>query len=305
MNHTKTVVVIAGPTASGKTEMAIRLAQGLGTEIISADSRQCYRELSIGVARPTPEELASVPHHFIASHSIHDAVTGATFEAFALQKTFELFETHDYVVMVGGTGLYLDAFCYGLDPIPPIPEATRQALRKKYEAEGLAWLQSEVALADPRFWSEGEIHNPHRLLRALEVITTTGTSIQDFKRQRAQTRPFNILRFALGLSKEDLHARIARRVDAMMTEGLGHEARTLLPARHLPALQTVGYKELFAHFDGVIDLRTAVEDIKLHTRQYAKRQLTWFKKDLNYQWIEAGNHALLASAVRSGGAAAK
>ena len=305
MNDKKTVIVIAGPTAAGKTELAIRLARHLQTEIISADSRQCYRELNIGVARPLPSELSAIPHHFIATHSIYEKVTAATFEAFALAKTLELFASHSTVVMVGGTGLYIDAFCHGLDVIPPIPEATRAALTDKYNQEGLEWLQKEVALKDPKYYSEGEIHNPHRLLRALEVMNTTGRSIQEFKQRRAQERPFNILKFALEIPKERLHQRINQRVDAMMDSGLLSEVESLLPARHLPALQTVGYKELFSFLDNETDLPAAVAAIKLHTRQYAKRQRTWFRRDARYQHIELSDYTLVEAQVLAHLATAK
>ena len=305
MNDKKTVVVIAGPTAAGKTDFAIRLALHLETEIISADSRQCYNEMNIGVARPSAAELSAVPHHFIASHSIHEKVTAATFEQFALAKTLDLFQSHDVVVMVGGTGLYIDAFCHGLDVIPAIPESTRAILTARYQQEGLQWLQNEVALADPKYYAEGEIHNPHRLLRALEVMTATGISIQEFKRRTEQERPFNVLKFALDIPKETLHQRISHRVDAMMEAGLAEEVHSLLPARHLTALQTVGYKELFSYFDNEIDLAGAVGAIKLHTRQYAKRQRTWFRRDARYQWVEGGDYDLLQATVMAQLATAK
>ncbi len=305
MNDKKTVIVIAGPTAAGKTELAIRLALHLQTEIISADSRQCYHELNIGVARPSTSELASVPHHFIASHSIYEKVTAATFEAFALAKTLDLLESHATVVMVGGTGLYIDAFCHGLDAIPPIPETTRAALTVQYNEEGLQWLQKEVALRDPKYYAEGELQNPHRLLRALEVMMTTGRSIQEFKQRREQQRPFSILKFALAIPKETLQHRIDQRVDAMMDNGLLSEAESLLAVKHLPALQTVGYKELFSFLDGEMDLPAAVAAIKLHTRQYAKRQRTWFRRDARYQHLEVNNAAHFEAQVLAQLATAK
>lgn len=291
MNVKNTVIVIAGPTAAGKTELAIRLARQLQTEIISADSRQCYQELNIGVARPSLSELEAVPHHFIASHSIYEKVTAALFEIYALDKTLELLKSHSAVVMIGGTGLYIDAFCHGLDAIPEIPQATRAALTVKYNEEGLEWLRKEVAMRDPKYYAEGEIHNPHRLLRALEVVSTTGRSILEFRQRRAQERPFNVLKIALDLPKEALHQRIDQRVDAMMDNGLLSEVQSLLSAQHLPALQTVGYKELFSFFNNETDLPTAVAAIKLHTRQYAKRQRTWFRRDARYRHIEVSHSA--------------
>ena len=281
----KKVILIAGPTAAGKTAVAIAVARALGTEIISADSRQCYREMNIGVARPAAEELAAVPHHFIASHSIHDTVNAARFESYALAVSEKLFAKHDTIVMVGGTGLYIKAFREGMDAIPEIDPSIRTSIVAEYEEKGLQWLQSEVAAADEAFYKEGEIKNPHRLMRALEVMRGTGRSILHFRTGSTVQRPFDVLPFALDLPREDLHRNIHTRVDAMMEAGLMEEVRGLLPYRHLPALQTVGYAELFDHMDGLISLEGATEKIKIHTRQYAKRQFTWFRKDLSYAWL--------------------
>jgi tRNA dimethylallyltransferase len=291
----KRVIIIAGPTAAGKTTAAIRLAQHLGTEIISADSRQCYKELNIGVARPSPEELSAVSHHFIASHSIHQKVTAITFESYALDKLSELFVKHDTVVMVGGTGLYIRAFCEGMDEIPEVPETIHQQVIGDYQKNGLEWLQRKVAEADPLFYQTGENQNPHRLTRALEVITATGRSILDFRKGEKAKRDFQIEKYALTLPKEDLHRNIHHRVDRMMEQGLLEEARSLFPHRHLNALQTVGYKELFEHFDGKTTLGQAIEEIKKNTRHYAKRQMTWFRKDAEYRWMLPGEVAGLAA----------
>jgi tRNA dimethylallyltransferase len=290
MANQKTVIVIAGPTAVGKTGVAIQLARHFNTEIISADSRQCYKEMRIGVARPSVEELAEVRHHFIASHSIYEKVTAALFERYALQKAEELFETNDVIIMVGGTGLYIHAFCAGLDEIPEVPEAIRKEWKEQYKIHGLAWLQNEVACIDPLFYKTGEILNPHRLLRALEVFTATGKSILHFKGGPKKERPFRIIKIGLSLPKEILNGQMNGRVEAMIKGGLEAEARSLTSAKHLPALQTVGYKEMFDLFEGGIDLPRAVEQIKIHTRQYAKRQLTWFKKETDIHWLspEAG-----------------
>lgn len=281
----KTVVLIAGPTAVGKTAMAITVAQHLQTEIISADSRQCYRELNIGVARPSVAELSAVPHHFIATHSIHQKVTAAVFEQYALEKAATLFQHHHTIVMVGGTGLYIKAFEEGLDAIPEIPANIREELNQQYTIEGLGWLQHEVEKGDPLFYASAEIQNPHRLLRALEVLKATGQSITSFKKGEKKIRPFHIQKIALQLPKEALHQNINKRVEQMMMQGLEEEARSLLPHRHLTALQTVGYKELFHYFDGTLSRTQAVEAIKQNTRQYAKRQLTWFKKDPSFSWF--------------------
>ncbi len=291
----KTIIVIAGTTAVGKTAAAIKLAQHFNTEIISADSRQCYKELNVGVARPSAEELAIVPHHFIASHSIYDSVTVAVFEQYALEKADQLFKEKNVVIMVGGTGLYIRAFCEGLDAIPHVPTAIREEVRAEWAQKGLSWLQHEVRANDPRFFETGERQNPHRLLRALEVYRATNQSIQTFKKGVKKTRPFRIIKTALHLPGEILHQNIAKRVDAMFANGLEEEVRTLKVDKDLPSLQTVGYKELFAYFDGNISKAKAVEEIKTHTRQYAKRQLTWFRKDGEYQWFLPGEtDALIA-----------
>lgn len=280
---TKKVIIIAGPTAVGKTAIAVELAKHFNTEIISADSRQCYRELCIGVARPSLEELAAVPHHFIASHSIHQKVTAATFETYALQKAEEIFLKKDVVIMVGGTGLYIKAFCEGLDLIPEIPEEIHQQVIKAYQENGMEWLQEQMKIQDPVYYDQGEVYNPQRLMRALEVILTTGQSILHYQKKTVKNRPFTIIKTALELPKEVLHQRINQRVDAMMQQGLLEEVQSLLSYEHLNALQTVGYKEIFAYLHGQTTLQNAVEEIKKNTRQYAKRQMTWFKKDKSYR----------------------
>jgi tRNA dimethylallyltransferase len=288
MERAKTVIVIAGPTAVGKTAVAIDLAKEWGTEIISADSRQCYRELNIGVARPSPEELAAAEHHFIASHSIHQKVTAATFEQYALEKAEELFRTKDVVVMVGGTGLYIKAFCEGMDALPEVPEAVRNDIAEQYGQYGLPWLQEEVRKSDPGFYKVGEIQNPRRLMRALEVVRATGHSILHYRKGARAVRPFRVVKVALTLPKEELHHRIYARVEQMMEHGLLDEVRSLIPYQHVNALQTVGYQELFDYFRGVTLLGEAVEAIKKNTRQYAKRQMTWLRKDAEYTWFAPG-----------------
>ncbi len=281
----KTVIIIAGPTAVGKTSIAIEVANYFRTEIISADSRQCYKEMNIGVARPSPQELLQVKHHFIASHSIHEKVNAATFEQYAIKKSNELFEKNDVVILTGGTGLYIKAFCEGMDEIPEVPEVVRNEIVEQYKQHGLPWLQEQVRHLDPKFFEAGEIKNPYRLMRALEVFKATGKSILDFRKRKKVKREFNIVKIALQLPKEDLHRNIETRVDKMMKMGLSEEVRSLIPYQHLNALQTVGYKELFDYFNGQIDLQPAIDLIKRNTKQYAKRQVTWFKKDNQYQWI--------------------
>jgi tRNA dimethylallyltransferase len=236
------------------------------------------------VARPSEKELQEVPHHFIATHSIHDEVNANTFEQYALEKVKELFQKHDTVVMAGGTGLYIKAFCEGMDEIPGIPEELRKKIIEKYEAKGIEWLQEKVKEEDPLFYKMGEIQNPQRLMRALEVKRATGDSILKFRKGKKATRDFNIIKIGLKLPKEELHERINARVDKMIEAGLVDEARSLLPYRHLNALRTVGYSEIFDYLDGNISLEEATELIKKNTRQYAKRQMTWYKKDDSIEW---------------------
>lgn len=281
----KTVIIIAGPTAVGKTAVAIDVAKHFHAEIISADSRQCFKEMNIGVARPSTEELQQVPHHFIASHSVQEEVTAATFELYALQKTKELFQRHDTVVMTGGTGLYIKAFCEGLDQIPEVSTQVRNAIIAKYEQQGLSWLQKEIKEKDPEFYQSGEIQNPQRMMRALEVKEATGESILHFRKGKKAVRGFAIRKIGLELVREELRQRIDNRIDKMLANGLLDEVKSLLPYKHLNALQTVGYAELFDFLESKTTLAKAVEEIKIHTRQYAKRQLTWFKKDNGFEWF--------------------
>ncbi len=283
--NNKTVIIVCGPTAVGKTALAIALAKHFSTEIISADSRQCFKEMNIGVARPSPRELQEIPHHFIATHSIQDEVTASSFEHYTLKKAEELFIHHDNVVISGGTGLYIKAFCEGLDYIPEIPDAIRREINCNYEKEGLVWLQDEIKKNDPPYYSTGEVQNPYRLMRALEVVLATGKSIYEFQKGGKIIRDFNIIKIGIELPKDELRDRINLRVDQMLQSGLLEEVKSLLPHKHLIALQTVGYAELFEMFEQKISLSAAVDEIKIHTRQYAKRQMTWFKKDKEVRWF--------------------
>lgn len=287
-----TIIIIAGPTAVGKTAFAIELAQHFQTEIISADSRQCYREMRIGVARPSEAELAAVPHHFIASHGVTEDLNAAAFEKYALDAAAAIFEKNRIAVMVGGTGLYIKAFCEGIDPMPEVPDAVRAGIIAEYEKKGLIWLQKELQHRDPAFWEVAEQQNPQRLMRALEVLNATGNSILTYRTAKKINRPFRIVKFGLDLPKEILHERIHQRVDQMMQEGLVEEVKSLLPYRSHNALQTVGYRELFDYLDGKCTLEEAVEQIKTNTRQYAKRQLTWFRKDAGMEWLLPDREAL-------------
>jgi len=277
----KTCIIISGPTAVGKTSYGIELAQKYHTQIISADSRQCFKELNIGVAKPSKEQLEKVKHYFIDSHSIHDEVNVKIFEEYALKAADEIFKTNDIAVMVGGTGLYMKAFAEGIDEIPDVNENLRKQINQEYISNGFQWLYDQIQLLDPDFFQKGEMQNPQRMLRALEVKLSTGKSIFDFHSGKKTNRDFEIKNIFLQLPREELYENINHRVDEMMKEGLLQEAENLFPYKHLNALQTVGYKELFDHFEGKISLEKAVEEIKKNTRHYAKRQMTWFNKWCN------------------------
>jgi len=280
----KTCIVISGPTAVGKTSLAISVAKYFSTQIISSDSRQCYKELSIGVAKPSQEELTSVPHYFINSHSIHESVNAGVFEKYALEKVQEIFLKSDVAVIVGGTGLYTKSFCEGIDQLPIVLPGIREDIMGNYEKKGLEWLQLEVKKNDPLYFSKGEIHNPHRLIRALEIVMSSGKSILTFQTQKSQPRNFKIIQIGLELPREELYQRINDRVDQMILDGLVEEVKSLIVYQDLNALQTVGYKELFDYFSKKNALQEAIESIKINTRHYAKRQMTWFKKDKTIKW---------------------
>lgn len=273
----KTCIIISGPTAVGKTAIALKLAKHFSTEIISADSRQCYRELNIGVAKPEPEELTAVTHHFINTHTVRDSVNAAEFGRYALEKAEHVFKEKDVLVMAGGTGLYIRAFAEGLDDVPPSDPAVRARVEAGYREGGMEWLQQEVREADPDFEKGGEFENPRRLMRALEVFMISAKPIAWFHNRKPAPRHFRILNFFVDMPRELLYERINRRVDLMMEKGLQDEAASLIAFRHLPALQTVGYSELFPYFEGRISKEAAVSLIKQNTRHYAKRQLTWFR----------------------------
>lgn len=281
----KTCIVILGPTAGGKTKLSLQLADIFNTEIISADSRQCHKELNIGVAKPSNRDLARIRHYFINSHSVSEEVNAAIFEKYALAAAKEIFAEKDYAVMVGGTGLYIRAFCEGLDEMPPIDETVRQSLREKYTMNGMTWLHEMVQKHDPLFYEKGEIYNPHRLLRALEVKMSFGKSILELHTSANKQRPFNLIKIGLALPREVLYEQISRRVDFMMAEGLMEEVITLKDYRYKAALQTVGYTELFEYLDGRTTLETATDRIKINTRRYAKRQLTWFRREPGVIWF--------------------
>ena len=280
----KNCILITGPTAIGKTALAIKVAQYFSTEIISCDSRQCFKELTIGVAKPTVAELELVYHHFINSHSIQQPVSAAVFEQYALEKINTIFAANDIAVMVGGTGLYVKAFCEGMDEVPAIDPAIRQVIINNYNSRGIEWLKEEVKNQDKAYYSIGEILNPQRLMRALEVVQSTGKSLLDFHTNQKKKRDFNVIKIGMELPRPQLIDRINIRVDNMMQDGLLEEVSRLLPFKSLNALQTVGYQEIFAYLEEQVTMEEAIEQIKINTRQYAKRQMTWFKKDEAVHW---------------------
>ena len=295
----KTCIVIVGPTAVGKTELSIYSAKHFNTSIISADSRQCFRELNIGVAKPSEQQLQTIKHYFIDSHSVKDEMNAALFEQYALDRVGEIFETNDMAIIVGGTGLYIRSFCNGIDEVPEIDPRVRERIIADYEWEGMKWLQQEVEKYDPAYFSQGETKNPQRMMRALEVKLSTGRSILEFQIQRRKKRDFNIIKIGLDLPKEQLHKNINSRVDAMMQQGFLEEIRSLEPFKKLNALQTVGYRELFGFLAGDLSLDEAVEIIKINTRQYAKRQMTWFKKDEEVKWCKVDTEEIIAVVEKS------
>jgi len=285
----KTLIVIAGPTAVGKTDTAIRLANHYHTVVVSADSRQFFREMSIGTAKPSADELAAAKHYFIDSNSITESFSVGDFEKEALALLDELFKQHDVVILAGGSGLYIKAVCEGFDDLPTADLGIRHRLNQDFTEKGIHYLQEQLKAADPDYYAQVDLNNPQRLIRALEVFETTGKSFSSFRTSAINKRPFNIIKFGLNLPREILYQRINQRVDIMVEQGLIDEVKALLPYRHLNALNTVGCRELFDYFDGTIDLNRAIELIKQNTRHFAKRQLTWFNKDKEFIWLEPGD----------------
>lgn len=281
----KHLIVIAGPTASGKTATAIKVAKAFGTVIISADSRQFYKELSIGTAAPTEDELNEIKHYFVHNLNIEQSYDVADYEHDVLCLLNELFKQHDIVVMTGGSGLFIDAVCNGLDSIPDISSETRNKVNEIYEKGGLTALQAEVEKNDPEYFKVVDRQNPRRLQRALEVFLQTGKPYSTFRKNKHVDRDFNIIKTALLWDRDELIKRINKRVDNMVESGLLDEVKSVYDKRHLNSLNTVGYKELFEYFDGNTSLEQAVEQIKINTRQYAKRQMTWLRKNTEYHWF--------------------
>lgn len=283
----KKLIIILGPTAVGKTEYSLNLAERLQTEILSCDSRQMFREMKIGTAAPSEDELKRVPHHFIGNLSIHDYYSCGKYEIEALQKCEELFKKHDTLVMTGGSMLYIDAVCNGIDEMPDIDEELRNSLWERYEKEGIESLRQELKILDPEYAQKVDPKNGKRIIHALEICLQAGKPYSEIRKNQKKERPFEIQKIGIYREREELNHRINLRVDKMFEQGLYEEALGLYPFKHLNSLNTVGYKELFAHFDGQCSLEEAKEKIKTDTRRYAKKQMTWLKKDEDIKWIEA------------------
>lgn len=283
----KTLLLILGPTGVGKTELSLRVAEHFGSPILSCDSRQVFRAITIGTAAPTAEEQARVKHYFIATRELEEDYNAGQYERDAIALMEELFRTHDTLVMTGGSMLYADAVCNGLDDLPSVPETIRAQVQQAYETQGLAWLQSEVQRLDPAYWYIVDQQNPARLIHCIEISLATGQPYSSLRTNTRKNRPFRILKIGLERPREELYDRINRRVEQMIADGLVEEAKAVYPLRHLNSLQTVGYRELFAHFDGEYDLARAIELIQQNSRHYAKRQMTWFRRDKDIHWLNA------------------
>jgi tRNA dimethylallyltransferase len=284
----RTLIVVAGPTAVGKTALSIRLAQQFGTSIISADSRQCYREMQIGTAKPSAKELAMVPHYFINTHSIHESINAADFEQLALGYLDEIFSKANVAVLCGGTGLYIKALCEGIDEMPDVDPEIEKEVKADFEKNGLAWLQAKTAAIDAVFYAQAEQQNPVRLIRGLSFYLSNNISITAFQKRAPKIRNFDVIKIGLDLPRSVLYQRINDRVDQMMQAGLMEEVNLLYPHRAIKNLQTVGYAEFYevgAFPLNPEQITVAVEKVKQHTRNYAKRQLTWFRKDKDYIWF--------------------
>lgn len=285
----KTLVLILGPTGVGKTELSLRVAEHYGCPILNCDSRQVFKSIPIGTAAPTKDELSRVKHYFIATRELEEDYNAGQYERDALRVLEDLFRTHEVVVMTGGSMLYADAVCYGLDELPAVPAAIRRSVQESYEKHGLTWLQAEVQRLDPNYWEEVDQQNPARLAHCVELSLTTGKPYSSLRTNTRVQRPFKIVKVALERPREELYDRINRRVLQMIEEGLVEEARSVYPKRHLNSLQTVGYRELFACFDGEYDQNRAIELIQQNTRHYAKRQMTWFRRDQDIHWLKAND----------------
>ena len=285
MTNTKTLIVVVGATGSGKTDISLRLATHFAAPIISTDSRQFYRGIPIGTAQPTAEQLATAEHHFIASHELTDNFNCGEYEVQALTRLEELFRQYDRVVAVGGSGLYIQALCEGMDNLPQADEQLRQSLTERLKSEGIESLLADLERLDPVYYQQVDRQNPSRVLRAVEVCLQTGQPYSSLRTGERHKRDFNIVKVGIEWNREQLYDRINRRVDMMIDEGLEAEARAVYHLRHLNSLQTVGYREMFEYFDGTITREEAIELIKRNSRRYAKRQMTWFRRDEEIRWF--------------------
>lgn len=286
MSSNKYLLVICGPTASGKTSLGIDLAQYFDADIISCDSRQFFKEMSIGTAKPNATELAAATHHFINSLSIEDFYTIGDFERDAIQFLEEYFQNQDIAIMVGGSGMYIKAVCEGIDEYPEVDLNIRTALNQLFKKEGIEPLQTELKKLDPQYYNRVDLNNQQRLIRALEICKSTGQPFSSFQQKNTVQRPFTTIKIGINWERPKLYQRINQRVDIMLEEGLEQEAKQLYPKRNLNALQTVGYQEFFDFFSGQITKDKAIELIKRNTRRYAKRQMTWFRKDQELKWFD-------------------
>lgn len=283
--QSKKLIVVVGPTAVGKTAVSIQLATFFKTEIISADSRQIYKELEIGTAKPSAEELAKVNHHFINTHSIEQDYDAGAYGRDALNLIHALFKKYDTLILCGGSGLYIKAVLEGFDEMPEIPEGIRDQINAEYELKGLSWLQQELKEIDPAYFEQVDTNNPHRLIRALELFRASGQKASRLRAKEKRFHEFEIVKIGLEVEREVLYSRIDARMDAMIAAGLFEEAEYFYPWRNLNALQTVGYREIFDYLEGKYDQEEAIRLLKRNTRRYAKRQLTWFKKDQQIRWV--------------------
>jgi tRNA dimethylallyltransferase len=285
-NKTSTLIVLLGPTGVGKTDLSLRLAAHLGSPVISADSRQFYRALQIGTAAPAKEELELVRHYFVGHLQLTDYYSAGRFEEDVIRLLDKLYQTRETVIMSGGSMMYIDAVCKGIDDIPAVDEELRADLQYRYGKEGIEPIRNQLKLLDPVFYRQVDLQNHKRVMHALEICLNTGKPYSSFRKNEAKQRPFKIVKIGLQRDREELYERINRRVDDMMARGLLEEARTVYPFRHLNALNTVGYKELFKYFSGEWTLEFAVEKIKQHTRIYSRKQMTWFKRDTEIRWFQ-------------------
>lgn len=288
----KTLIVILGPTGVGKTELSLRIAEQFGSCIISADSRQFYRDIPIGTAAPTPDQLARVKHYFVGTLGLEDYYSASQYEVDTLKLLSQLFEQQEVIVMSGGSMMYIDAVCNGIDDIPTVTDETRQMVRSRYEAEGLETLVSELRILDPAYYDRVDRKNTARVLHALEICYQTGHTFTSFRTGKKKLRPFNIIKVGLNRPRPELFDRINHRVSAMMDEGLLDEVQRVLPFRNCNSLNTVGYKELFNYLDGEWELDFALDRMRKNTRVYAKKQLTWFKRDESICWFHPEEHSI-------------